>query len=317
MGNNVLAYTARRLIAGIPVVFVVVFLTFALVYLTPGDAATVIAGEDATQEQIEAVRVSLGLDQPFLVQFAAWGGRLLSGDLGHSLVLPMSVGDALLARAEPTIMLALFAQFIAILIAIPLGVIAGRFSGRFFDRAVNMFAVAGIAVPTFVIGIGLIMLFSITLAIAPTGGYATLSEGLPATLGSLLLPAIALGVAQAAFMVRITRTSMHAVFRSDFVRAATMRGFSQQRLVFRHVIRPGLGPTISAIGISFATLISGSIVVEIVFNLPGLGRLLITAVQNRDIPVLQGLLLVITLCYVLINIITDVIQAIVNPRIAL
>ena len=317
MGNNVLGYTVRRLVAGVPVVFVVVFLTFALIYLTPGDAAVVIAGEDATPEQLEEVRATLGLDQPFLTQFGTWALGLLSGNLGHSLVLPQSVGEALLARAQPTLMLAVFAQIIAIILSVPLGVLAAKYYGRPFDRTVNIFAVAGIAVPPFVIGIGLILIFSVALSLFPASGYVPPSDGIFASFGSLILPAIALGLAQAAFIVRITRSSMYDVFSSDFVRAATMRGFSSIRIMVKHVLRAGIGPTISAIGISFGSLINGAIVVEIVFNLPGLGRLLLSAVQTRDVPILQGLLLVVTLSYILINIATDVIQAAVNPRVAL
>jgi peptide/nickel transport system permease protein len=317
MGNNVLAYTVRRTLAGIPVVLIVAFLTFSLIYLTPGDAATVIAGEDASDEQVQLVRESLGLDRPFLAQFGTWFVGLLSGNLGDSLVLPQSVGEVLLARAEPTIMLALFAQVIAIIIAVPLGVLAARFYGGRLDKAVNIFAVAGIAVPTFVIGIGLILVFSVALAIFPASSYTPVSRGIFASFGSLILPAIAVGLAQSAFIVRITRTSMREVFAADFVRAAVMRGFSDSRIVRKHVLRAGIGPTISAIGISFASLINGSIVVEIVFNLPGLGRLLVSSIQTRDVPVLQGVLLVITLCYVAINILTDVVQAAANPRVSL
>ena len=317
MGSNVLAYTVRRLVAGIPVVLIVVFLTVALIHLTPGDAATVIAGDDATPEQVQEVRESLGLDRPFLAQFGTWALGLLSGNLGQSLVLPQSVGEALLARAEPTLMLAIFAQVIAIILAVPLGVLAAKYYGRPFDRTVNILAVAGIAVPPFVIGIGLILIFSVALSLFPASGYVTVSDGIFASFGSLILPAIALGLAQAAFIVRITRSSMYDVFSSDFVRAATMRGFSSIRIMGKHVLRAGIGPTISAIGISFGSLINGAIVVEIVFNLPGLGRLLLSAVQTRDVPILQGQLLVITLSYVVINIATDVIQAALNPRVSL
>jgi peptide/nickel transport system permease protein len=317
VGRNVFAYAVRRLIAGIPVVLIVVFLTFALIHLTPGDAAVVLAGEDATPEQVQAVRESLGLDKPFLIQFGIWALGLFSGDLGQSLVLPQSVAETLLSRAEPTLMLALVAQVIAVALAIPFGVLAAKFYGRRFDRVVNIFAVLGIAVPPFVIGIGLILIVSVGLGLLPASGYVPVEDGVFASLGSLILPAISLGLAQAAFIVRITRSSMYDVFLSDYVRAATMRGFSDTRIMLKHVLRAGIGPTISAIGLSIGALINGAIVVELVFNLPGLGRLLVNAVQTRDVPLLQGLLLMVTLSYILINIITDVVQAAVNPRVAL
>ncbi|WP_104118340.1 ABC transporter permease [Arthrobacter sp. B1805] len=316
MGSNIFAYSIRRIVAGVPVVLIVVFLTFALTYLTPGDAAVYLAGDDATPEQVQEVRSSLGLDRPFLEQFLTWLVGLFSGNLGNSLVLPQTVGEALLIRAEPTIMLALFAQVIAVALAVPLGVLAGKFYGGRFDRAVNVFAVAGIAVPPFVVGIGLILLLSVVLALFPATGYVRLEDGLLGSLGSLVMPAIALGLAQAAFIVRITRSTMKEVFSSDFILAATMRGFSEKRIVLKHVVRAGIGPTISAIGVSFATLINGAIVVEIVFNIPGLGRLLTSAVESRDVPILQGLLLVITVAYVLLNILTDVVQAAVNPKVS-
>lgn len=317
MGSNTWAYAVRRIVAGIPVVAVVLFITFSLTYLTPGDAATYLAGEDATPEQVQDVRTTLGLDRPFIEQFIIWAGSALTGHLGESLVLPQSVTEALLARAEPTIILAIFAQGIATIFAVPFGVIAAKYRGGHFDRAVNFGAVAGIAIPPFVVGIALILVFSVMMTVFPATGYVSLGTGLGATLESLILPAFALGLAQAAFIVRITRTSMISVFESDYVRAAMARGFSGVRVVFRHVLRPGIGPTISAMGLSFATLINGAIVVEIVFNIPGLGRLLTDSVQARDVPTLQGLLLAITVSYILINIITDVIQAAINPRIAL
>lgn len=317
MSGNVLAYTIRRLIAGVPVVLIVLLLTFTLIYMTPGDAATVIAGDDATPEQVREIRESLGLDRPLWVQFGAWMVALFSGDLGESLVLPQSVGEALIARAEPTIMLALLAQVIAILIAVPFGVLAAKYYGGGLDRTVNFLAVAGIAVPPFVIGIALILIFSVSLPWFPASGYVPISDGFLDAVRSLILPALALGLVQAAFIVRITRSSMYDVFSSDFVRAVTMRGLSSHRITVNHVLRAGAGPTISAIGVSFGSLISGAIVVEIVFNLPGLGRLLLSAIQTRDIPTLQGLLLVVTLTYIVVNIATDIIQAAFNPRVAL
>ncbi|MGH3762050.1 ABC transporter permease [Actinophytocola sp.] len=309
-----LRYIGWRLMAGLPVVAVVLVLSFGLLYLAPGDPAQAILGPDATAEQVARLHAALGLDRPFIEQFLAWSGGLLQGDLGDSLFLHQSVWEAILSHAQPTVLLAMLAQAIAILIGLTAGIFAALHRGRALDRVLMTLSIMGTAIPNFVLALGLVVVFAVGLGILPATGFVPLEAGLVQSLLTLVLPALALGSAQAALIARMMRSSMIEIMESDFILAARSIGVSRRPLILRYALGNTAGPTLSVIGVTFGSLLSGAVIVEMVFNIPGLGRLTIDAVQNRDVPVLQGVLLVTTMAYVVVTIIVDVLQAAINPR---
>jgi peptide/nickel transport system permease protein len=311
----VLAFVARRLLATIPVMAIVGIIVFSLLYLTPGDPAAVLAGEQATAEDIERLRVDLGLDQPYLIRLAQWSGDVLRGDLGTSIFSRRPVMDLIIQRLEPTIALTIASLLIAILIAVPLGVVAAWKSGQFVDRAAMSFAVLGFSVPVFVLSYLLIALFSVKLQLLPVQGYVPIAYGFGPFARHLILPALSLGIINAALIARITRTTMVEVLNQDYIRAARAKGLSMRRVLIRHALKNAAVPIVTVIGISFALLISGVVVTETVFNIPGLGRLTVDAILRRDYPVIQGVILVFSATYVVVNLLVDLSYRLFDPRI--
>lgn len=309
-----LRYIGWRLVAGLPVVAVVLVLSFALLYLAPGDPAQAILGPDATAEQVARLHAALGLDRPFIQQFLSWAGGLLHGDLGDSLFLHQSVWESILSHVQPTVLLAVLAQAIAILVGVAAGIFAALHRGRALDRVIMTLSITGTAIPNFVLALGLVVVFAVGLGALPATGFVPLEAGLFQSLQTMVLPALALGSAQAALIARMMRSSMIEIMESDFILAARAIGVSRRPLILRYALGNAAGPTLSVIGVTFGSLLSGAVIVEMVFNIPGLGRLTIDAVQNRDMPVLQGVLLVTTMAYVVVTIIVDVLQAAINPR---
>ena len=308
-------YVARRFLALIPVALVVATVAFVLIHLAPGDPASVIAGPDATQEDVRKISRQLGLDAPLPVQLLQWYGRLLQGDLGRSIFLRKPVTEAILDRVEPTLLLTTSAIVIAVLIGVPAGVLAARYHNSATDQALMAAALVGISVPNFLAGLLLVLCFSVWLGWFPVAGYSPLEDGWPATLRSLVLPALALGGVQSALIARIARSSMLDVLGEQFIIAGRAKGLGERAVIYKHALKNAMIPTVTIIGISFAVLISGAVVIETVFNIPGLGRLIISAVLRRDYPVIQGVVLCVAGVYMLINLAVDLSYVIFDPRV--
>ena len=308
-------YVIRRLLALIPVAIVVATVAFVLIHLAPGDPASIIAGPDAPAEDVAQLRRSLGLDQPMFVQLARWYGRLVQGDLGQSIFLRKPVVDAILDRAEPTILLTVSAIFVASLIGVPVGVLSAKRHNTATDQMFMVFALLGISVPNFLLGLIFVLVFGVWLGWFPVAGYSPLEDGWLLTARSLVLPAFALGLVQSALIARIARSSMLDVLREQYITTGRAKGLGERIVVYKHALRNALVPTVTVIGISFAVLISGAVVVETVFNIPGLGRLGISAVGRRDYPVVQGVVLVIAGVYMLVNLLVDLSYLIIDPRV--
>ena len=309
------AFILRRMLATIPVMGVVAVFVFLLLHLSPGDPATVIAGDYASPEDIARIRAHLGLDQPLHIQFATWIGRLLQGDLGISIFSNLPVATLIGQRLEPTIALALLTLVFAVLVAVPLGTVAAWKAGSWIDRLVMGFAVMGFSVPVFVLGYALIWLLSIKAGLFPVQGYAPIGDGLGPFLHRLALPSFALSVIYIALIARITRASVMEVLAEDYVRTAYAKGLPARLVLLRHALRNAAVPIVTVIGIGFSLLIGGVVVTESVFNIPGLGRLTVDAVLRRDYPVIQGIILVFSAAYVLVNLAIDILYTVLDPRI--
>jgi peptide/nickel transport system permease protein len=308
-------YVLRRLLALVPVALVVATVAFVLVHLAPGDPASVIAGPYASAEDVQRLRHQLGLDEPLHRQLVRWYGRLLRGDLGDSIFLRKPVLEAIADRAEPTLLLTGLATLIAVLIGVPAGVIAAHRHDSATDQGLMVMALIGISVPNFLLGLLLVLLFSVKLGWFPVAGYSPLEYGWLGTLRSLALPAFALGFVQSGLIARIARSSMLDVLREQFILAGRAKGLAERAVVYKHALKNALIPTVTIIGISFAILIGGAIVVETVFNIPGLGRLVISAVLRRDYPVIQGVVLCIAAVYMLVNLLVDLSYLLIDPRV--
>jgi peptide/nickel transport system permease protein len=308
-------YIARRLLALVPVALVVATVAFVLIHVAPGDPASIIAGPDASPDDIARLHRQLGLDAPFHVQLFRWYGRLARGDLGQSIFLRRPVLEAILDRAEPTILLTLYALVIAVVLGVPAGVIAARHHDGTTDQALMAGALVGISIPNFLLGLLLILFFSVRLGWFPVAGYSPLEYGWFGTLRSLTLPAFALGVVQSALIARIARSAMLDVLREQFIVAGRAKGLGERAVVYKHALKNAMIPTVTVIGISLAILISGSVIVEQVFNIPGLGRLIISAVLRRDYPVIQGVVICIAGIYMLVNLAVDLSYVVFDPRV--
>jgi peptide/nickel transport system permease protein len=308
-------YVARRVLAVIPVMLVVATVAFVLVHLAPGDPASVIAGPYASAEDIAKLRHQLGLDEPLPVQLYRWYGRLLRGDLGDSIFLRRPVVEAIADRLEPTLLLTTWATLIAVLIGVPAGIVAGRHHNSALDHSMMGLALLGLSIPNFLLGLLMILVFGVWLGWLPVAGYVPLESGLWANLRSLLMPSLALGLVQSALIARITRSSMLDVLREQFVLTGRAKGLSERAVVYKHALKNAILPTLTVIGITFALLIGGAVVIETVFNIPGLGRLIISAVLRRDYPVIQGVVLLIALTYTAVNLLVDLAYLAVDPRV--
>jgi len=310
-----LAEILRRLVATIPVMIVVALAVFALLHVTPGDPAVIIAGDYATTDDIARIRTRLGLDQPFTTQVGLWLGRVVRGDLGTSIFSGLPVSTLIGQRAATTAWLTLFAMLISVGVGVPAGVVAAWRRGSWIDRAVMVFAVSGFSMPTFWLGFILVYVFAITAGWLPVQGYLPMASGLWPFLSHLILPALTLSVVYMALIARMTRASMLGVLAEDYVRTAFAKGLAPRSVLVRHALKNASLPVVTIIGIGFALLIGGAVVTESVFALPGLGRLTVDAIVRRDYPVIQGVLLVVSGVYVLINLVVDVLYVVLDPRI--
>ena len=308
-------YVVRRLLAVIPVMLVVATVSFVLIRLAPGDPASVIAGPYASADDIGRLQTALGLDQPLPVQLVKWYGRLARGDLGDSIFLRRPVLEAIYERLEPTLLLTGWAMLIAVLVGVPVGVVSARHHNSFLDQSFMALALVGLSVPNFLLGLLMILCFGVWLGWLPVAGYVALEGGLWPNVRSLIMPALALGLVQSALIARITRSSMLDVLREQYILSGRSKGLTERTVVYKHALKNAIIPTLTVIGITFALLIGGAVVIETVFNIPGLGRLIISAVLRRDYPVVQGVVLLIALTYTAINLLVDLAYLAIDPRI--
>ncbi len=308
-------YLARRLLALIPVMFIVATLVFVLMHLTPGDPVSAMLGMDANPTDIARMRAQLGLDKPLALQYAQWIGKALQGNLGESIFLQIPVVSAVADRLEPTVLLTLLAIAFAIGLGIPAGVISATRFGTFSDQCFMVIALLGVSMPEFWLGLNLIFVVAVKLGWLPVAGYAPLESGWLSTLRYLLLPAFCLGFVQSTLIARMTRAVMLDVLSQDYIRTGHAKGLAASRVICKHALKNALIPTLTVIGITFAILMGGAIVIETVFNIPGIGRLLVQSVLRRDYPVIQGVVLLIAGAYVVINLLVDVLYAYLDPRI--
>jgi len=309
------AYVVRRLFSTLVVMAVVAFVVFSLLYLTPGDPAAIIAGDIATDEDIRRIHARLGLDEPFLVQFGRWVWALAHGDLGTSIFTNLPVTTLIGQRVEPTIALTVCTLVVAIAVAVPLGVVAAAKAGTWIDRAVMAFSVLGFSVPVFVVAYGLILTLSVELDWLPVQGYRNFRDGVWQWFRHLILPSIALGTVYVALIARMTRASMLDVLAQDYIRTAAAKGLARDQVLIGHALKNAAIPVMTIIGMGIALLISGAIVTETVFALPGVGRLTVDAILRRDYPVIQGVILMFSAVYVLVNLAVDLSYMFFDPRI--
>ncbi|ABD05934.1 Binding-protein-dependent transport systems inner membrane component [Rhodopseudomonas palustris HaA2] len=310
-----LGYLIRRILAAIPVMGVVALVVFLLLRLTPGDPAAILAGDNASPEQLARIRASLGLNEPLYIQFVTWVGKLLHGDLGVSLISQVPVLKMIGQRIEPTLSVAIATIILSIVVAVPLGVVAAWKHGTWVDRFVMGLSVIGFSVPVFVIGYVLIQIFAIELRWFPVQGFRTMARGFGPYFERLVLPTLTLSFIYIALIARMTRAAMLDVLGEDYVRTARAKGITESRVLLRHALRNAAVPVITVIGTGFALLISGVVVTESVFNLPGIGRLTVDAVLARDYPVIQGMILLTSGIYVAVNLLIDVAYTLLDPRI--
>ena len=310
-------YILRRLVHLVPVILIVGLVVFTLIHLTPGDPAAVILGDQASPEDVEALREQLGLNDPLLIQFIDWFGGVLRLDFGDSIFLGIPVTEALGERVEPTLLLTSYALLVQLTIGIPLGVIAALRRGSNVDRTLTAVAISGAAIPTFFLGIMLILVFSVRLQWLPSVGYVSPTDDLWGHVQRMLMPAFTLGFASAGLLARMIRSSMLDVLNEDYVRTARAKGLANRDVVTRHALRNALVPAITVIGTSIAALLGGAVVTETVFTIPGMGRLVVQSISRRDYPIIQGAVMVIAMVYVLVNLLVDVLYVYADPRVRL
>ncbi len=311
------AYILQRILSLIPVLLVVAIVVFFIIHLTPGDPAAVILGPDATVQEVEKLREELGFNLPIYEQFFIWISNVLQGDLGWSIYMDKPVISAFLENLVPTLSLAILAQIIAILIAIPMGIIAASRRGTFIDQTVMIFSLLGISIPNFLLALLLVLLFAVNLALLPVAGFQPLSNGLWLHIKYLILPAFALGAIQAALIARVTRSSMLDVLTANYIKTAYSKGVKEKVVIFKHALKNAFIPILTVIGQTFGQLIAGAVVIETVFNIPGIGQLILNAIMRRDFEVIQGTILLVALSYVVINLIVDLLYGFIDPRVRL
>ena len=311
-------YILKRLLSMIPAVFVVSVVIFLIIHLTPGDPAAVMLGDQADPEAIAALHEALGLNDPLPVQYLRWLGGVLRGDLGQSLYSDESMVSMLLNHLGPTLSLTVFALAISLIVAVPLGILAARKRGALADNAISVFSMIGISMPSFLLGLLLMLVFAVTLRWLPAAGYKTLAEdGMAEHLRYLVMPAIALGFMEAGLILRMTRSSMLEVLGSDYIRMAKAKGEKSLAITCKHALKNALIPIVTTVGQTFMGLLSGATVVESIFNIPGIGKMTITAVQQRDYEVVQAVVLFLSMINIVVCLVIDLIYAAIDPRVRL
>jgi peptide/nickel transport system permease protein len=309
------AFIVRRLASTMIVMGIVGVFIFLLLHLSPGDPAAIIAGDNASPEQILAIRRKLGLDDPLPVQFLRWAAGVLQGDLGISIFSNEPVVALIRQRVEPTLSLAFTTISLAVVLAVTAGVLAAWNVGTWIDRVVMVLSVLAFSVPVFVVGYLLIYVFAIYLGWLPVQGYTPIADGVLPWLRHLVLPSIALGLAYVALIARITRTAMLDVLAEDYIRTAQAKGVAAGPLLLKHALKNAGVPIVTIIGIGVALLIGGVVITETVFNIPGIGRLVVDAISKRDYPIIQGVILIFSGVYVIVNLVVDLTYTVLDPRI--
>lgn len=307
----------KRILSLLPTFFIVSLIVFSVIHLTPGDPAAAMLGDTATIEQIEELRSELGLNAPLYEQYIQWILGVFQGDFGYSYFMKQTVMSAIMNHIGPTLSLALLAQALAIVIGIPLGVIAASRRGSAIDQSLMGVSLLGISVPSFLLGLFLMLLFAVKLQWFPVGGYASLSEGLWNHLKYLIMPAISLGSMQVALTARMTRSSVLEVLNTNFIKSARAKGVKERYVIYKHALRNAFLPILTVIGQSLGMLVAGAVVVETIFNVPGIGQLIINSIERRDYSVIQGVVLFVTFTYVFINLIIDLLYGVIDPRVRL
>ena len=312
--EHVWAYLARRLMYLLPVMLVVVSTVFLLIHLIPGDPAAVMAGADATPDDVARMRNVMGLDRPLYEQYGRWLFRTIQGDLGRSIFLERPVTTAIAERLEPTVLLTIFSLIVALIIGLPAGVLSGAHPNTWLDKGMMVVAMLGVSIPAFWLGLNLIYLFAYKLRLFPPGNYVSLSTSIPGGFYYMLLPSLSLGFGQSALIARMVRSCMLEVLAQDYIRTARAKGLSEKIVVYVHALRNAMVPTSTVIGMTIAVLMGGAVITETVFNIAGVGRLVVSSVLRRDYPVIQGVILFIALVYVVVNILVDVLYCLIDPR---
>lgn len=309
-------YIIKRILSIIPVLIIVSIITFSFLHMIPGDIATTILGNDATEEEVLALQTRLGLDKPVVEQYFLWIGNMLKGDFGTSIAANgASVKSMIASHFLPTIQLAVFALIVALIIALPLGILAAKFRGRAVDYTVTVIALLGISVPSFLLGIGLMMLLGVDLRILPVSGYKPMSAGFVNHIRTLIMPGISLGFMYAALIMRMTRASMLEVLNSDYIRMAKAKGVKDTVILTKHAFRNALVTIITVVGQSFIGALSGAAVTETLFGIPGIGSLIVTSIGRRDYQVIQAAVLLIACINVVINLVVDLLYGVIDPRV--
>jgi len=311
------AYIFKRVLAVIPILIFVGIATFSLVHIAPGDAANIMAGDYAGPDDVKLIRAELGLDKPVATQFVEWASRTLRGDFGKSIYSGRTVAELVSQRLEPTISLTIVGGILAVLLGIPLGVFAAWRAGSRWDRGIQIFAAVGISVPGFWLGFIFILLFAVYFRWFPVIGYVSITEDFTGWIRSITLPVSLLAISGSSIIIRMTRGSILEVLREDFIRTARAKGLANRPVLFRHALRAGAIPIITVIGMLAGALITGVVVTETVFTIPGLGRLVAETVQNRDFPVVQSMLMLLASFYVFINLMVDLAYVFFDPRVRL
>jgi len=309
------SYIAKRLLQLIPTMLIPTVIVFLLIFLSPGDPASVMLGSDATPEQVAELSSKMGYDKPVIVQIGNWFARLVHGDLGTSIFLDQPVTQAIAEHLGITIALTLFAMVIATTIGVTLGVLSATNHGKPIDQISMVFSIIGVSMPEFWLALNLMLVFAVMIPVLPLGGYIPFFQNPLGSLRTLLLPALTLGITQAAFIARMVRSSVLEVIDHEYVRTAIAKGAPNGRVVRKHILKNAMVPIVTVVGMTFSVLLGGAVVIEMVFNLPGIGRLLMNAVMRRDYPLIQGIVLYIALAYIIINLIIDLIYVYIDPRI--
>jgi len=310
-------YIFKRFISLIPILFVVFTTVFLIVHIAPGNPAAIILGENATKEQVDQLSQQMGLDLPLYEQYIQWVFNAVQGDLGTSYFLDESVLSAILSHVGPTAELALIAEVVGLGIALPLGILAAKYRGTIIDQSFMGFSLLGISVPSFILGLFLILFFGVELGWLPVAGYVPISEGIWNHISRIIMPAIALGAMQAALIARMARSSMLDNLRHDFIKAARAKGVKEFNVILKHAFRNALLPILTVVGQSLGGLITGAVVTETIFNIPGLGQLIINSVEHRDFNVIQGAVLFVTVVFVFVNLLVDLLYGWIDPRVRL
>lgn len=309
-------YTIRRVISAVPTLLIVAVMIFVLIRMIPGNPALVMLGDEATLEEIAVMERRLGIDQPVAVQFARWAGNMLRGDFGDSLYYRKPVLSVIFSHLEPTALLVVYAMAISIALGVPLGVAASVYRNRLPDRLCMMLSMVGISMPGFWLGLNLVILFSVKINLFPSVGYMMIrEESLLTSLRYLTLPAVAMGLQRSASIARVTRSSMLEVLGNDYIRTARSKGLAESRVIGLHALKNAANQILTQVGISIAHLMGGSVVIENVFNIPGIGKLAFDSIARRDYPAIQGHIIFVAAVYVFVNLAVDLLYKFFDPRV--